>query len=426
MATFKIIGGKPLKGTVTISGRKNAALPILAASLLTSGKVTIKNLPHIGDVKIMLKLLQAFGAQVSETDNQTIIQTKEVLTSVLPDNLAKQLRGSILFLGPLVARTGSVNMPHPGGCIIGKRPVGLHFDVLETLGSKIKVNTDNTYTVTTKRGLVGKQFFLTEASVTASENAIMAAVIAHGTTELVNVATEGHVVQTAEFLQKLGYQISGLGSSILKIEGSAGKLSTKNIEIEIIPDEIEIGTFITAAVVTQGNITLQNCGDSEINLPIRAIFDRFGVRTIYNKEQQSIIIRGPHKLMPTQVVTGTWPSVPTDLQPPLALLATQVNGNTLIHDWMFEGRFAYVASLEKMGANILNCDPHRILITGPTKLTGTSLVSPDLRAGITQLIAALTAKGESMIEHAELIDRGYANIVERLQALGANIERIAD
>jgi len=426
MSTFKIIGGKPLKGTVRISGRKNAALPILAASLLTSGEVTINNLPQIGDVKVMLKLLQAFGSQVTQSENKTVVQTNEITNTALPKELAQQLRGSILFLGPVVARSGKINLPHPGGCVIGKRPVGLHFDVLEALGAKIKTEKDNSYTVFAKNGLTATQYFLTEASVTASENALMAAVLAKGTTEIINMATEGHVEQTAEFLTKLGYKIHGLGTSSVSIEGSGGKLSSKNVEITIIPDEIEIGTFITAAAVTAGNIEILNCGDAKINLPIRSVFNRFGVKTEYISRNNSIRVRGAHQLVATNVVTGTWPGVPTDLQPPLALLATQAKGNTLIHDWMFEGRFAYVSSLEKMGAKILNCDPHRILISGPTKLTGTSLVSPDLRAGITQLIAALAAKGESIIEHAELIDRGYANIVERLQALGADIERIAD
>ncbi|MDO8472019.1 MAG: UDP-N-acetylglucosamine 1-carboxyvinyltransferase [bacterium] len=424
MATFRIIGGKPLRGTVEISGRKNAALPILAASLLTTGKVTIEQVPEIGDVAVMLEILEALGSTVEHNGTTLSIQTKQLNTTVIPTELAQQLRGSLLFLGPVVARAGSITLPHPGGCIIGKRPVGLHFDVLESLGARIN-NRQANYTVSASRGLKGTQIFLPEASVTGTENAVMAAVLAKGKTELVNTANEDHVGQLIFFLRELGYQIKGVGKSVVQIEGSNGVISTKNIHLKLIPDEIEMGTFITCAIVTKGALTLTNVGENLISLPIRAIFNNFGVKPYYDERRQTIIIRPPYRLKPAQIKTGTWPGIPTDLQPPLALLGTQVNGNTLIHDWMFEGRFAYVASLEKMGATILTCDPHRIVITGPTPLHGTKLVSPDLRAGITQLIAALAATGESIIEHAELIDRGYAKIVERLEALGADIERLA-
>lgn len=424
MATLRIIGGKPLRGTVEISGRKNAALPILAASLLTTGKVTVEQVPEIGDVAVMLEILEALGATVEHNGTTLTIQTKQLQTTVIPTELAQKLRGSLLFLGPLVARAGSITLPHPGGCIIGKRPVGLHFDVLESLGARLKNRPDN-YTVLAPRGLRGTQIFLPEASVTGTENAVMAAVLAKGKTELVNTANEDHVGQLISFLRELGYQIKGVGRSVVHIEGSNGVVSTKNIHLKLIPDEIEIGTFIACAIVTKGALTLTNVGENLISLPIRAIFNNFGVEPHYDERRQTITIRPPYRLQPAQIKTGTWPGIPTDLQPPLALLGTQVNGNTLIHDWMFEGRFAYVASLEKMGATILTCDPHRIVITGPTVLHGTKLVSPDLRAGITQLIAALAATGESIIEHAELIDRGYAKIVERLGALGADIERLA-
>lgn len=424
MSIFKITGGRKLKGQVAISGRKNAALPILAASLLTTGTVTIENLPQIGDVEVMLEILQALGAKIERDGELVKIQSKDLTTTNIPVECAQKLRGSILFIGPLVARAGSITLPHPGGCIIGKRPVGLHLDVMEELGARIK-NGATGYSVLAPRGLKGTQIFLTEASVTGTENAVMAAVLAKGETELVNIANEDHVTQVIQVLKQLGYDINGTGKSVLRITGSNGRLSSKNITVKLIPDEIEIGTFITCAIVTKSNLTLTNVGSHLINLPIRAIFKSFGVNVLYNEKKETITVKPPFKLKPAHIKTGTWPGVPTDLQPPLALLGTQTAGNTVIHDWMFEGRFAYVASLEKMGAAILTCDPHRIVITGRTSLHGTKLVSPDLRAGVTQLIAALAAEGESIIEHAELIDRGYANIVERLQALGARIERIA-
>lgn len=425
MITYSIKGGKPLKGTIKIAGRKNAALPLIAASLLTTGKVTLNNLPDITDVKVMLQILESIGARIDQNDSRVVIDTKNVTSSTIPHDLGRKLRGSILFLGPLLARFGKLHMPHPGGCIIGKRPVGLHFDVIEAMGAKFKLEAES-YEVIAKTPLRSPELFLSEASVTATENAIMAAVLGQGQTKLINIATEDHVTQLIEFLIMLGYKIEGKGSSIITIDGSNGVLANKNVELKIIADEIELGTFITAAVVTNGKVTMEDVGSNVQTLPIRSIFARFGVNMRYDETKQTLSVRGPHNLKPTTIVTGTWPGVPTDLQPPLALLATQIDGNTLIHDWMYEGRFVYVSNLEKMGASIINCDPHRILVHGKTNLTGTNTVSPDLRAGATQLIAALAAKGKSTLEHAELIERGYENIVPRLKKLGADIERTHD
>lgn len=405
-----------------MSGRKNAALPVIAATLLTTGNVTIKNVPEISDVAVLLDILTQMGAAVTRKGKVVTISTKEVKLAEVPSDLARQLRGSVLLLGPLVARLGWCQMPHPGGCIIGKRPVGLHFDILKALGAAVTGNSTS-YKVTAKK-LTGATIFLPEASVTATENALMAAVVARGTTNLINVATEDHVTQLAEMLIDLGYVITGLGTSDLTIDGTAGKLSNRDLTITIIPDELELGTFITAAVVTGGDVTITNVGTNRQTIPIRSIFTQFGVKLDYNERKQTVRVRGKHALVPTYVKTGTWPGVPTDLQPPLALLATQIDGNTMIHDWMYEGRFSYVSNLIKMGADIITCDPHRILVHGPTPLFGTKTTSPDLRAGATQLIGALAAKGESIIDHAEIIERGYEEIVERLQGLGADIERL--
>lgn len=422
MSIYRVIGGKPLNGTIRIAGRKNAALPVIAATLLTKGTVTVKNLPDISDANVMLRILEDLGATVTTRNDTTIFDTSAVKQTTLPTEAARQLRGSVLFLGPLVARLHSCKMPHPGGCIIGKRPVGLHFDVMRQLGATVKSAADHYHVAA--HTLKGATIFLLDASVTATENALMAAVVAHGTTTLMNAATEDHVSQLATLLTDMGYTITGIGTGTLTIVGSKGKISTTDVSVTILPDELELGTLITAAVVTKGDVTMTHIGTKLQTLPIRAIFEWFGVNMTYTEKTQTLRVKGPHHLQPQYVKTGTWPGIPTDLQPPLALLATQIAGNTMIHDWMYEGRFSYVANLSKMGADIINCDPHRILVHGPTPLFGTKTTSPDLRAGATQLIGALAAKGESVIDHAEIIERGYEDIVTRLSSLGATVERL--
>lgn len=422
MTIYRVIGGTPLNGTIRIAGRKNAALPVIAASLLTRGTVTVTNLPDISDANLMLHILETLGATVTTHADTTIFDTTAVKQTTLPTDEARQLRGSVLFLGSLVARFGECKMPHPGGCIIGKRPVGLHFDILRQLGATVR-NSDDHYHVTA-RSLKGTTIFLLDASVTGTENALMSAALAHGTTTLMNAATEDHVGQLATLLVDMGYKIEGIGTSTLTVVGSSGKLSDVDVSVNLLPDELELGTLITAAVVTKGDVTMTHIGTNAQTLPIRAIFEWFGVNMIYNEPAQTLRVKGPHHLRPQYVKTGTWPGIPTDLQPPLALLATQIEGNTMIHDWMYEGRFSYVANLCKMGADIITCDPHRILVHGITPLFGTTTTSPDLRAGATQLIGALAAKGESVIDHAEIIERGYEHIVERLTSLKASVERL--
>lgn len=424
MPIYRVIGGTPLKGTIRIAGRKNAALPVIAATLLTRGSVTITNLPDISDANVMLRMLEDCGASVTTRGDQTIFDTSGVKRTTLPTEPARKLRGSVLFLGAMVGRFGTCRMPHPGGCIIGKRPVGLHFDIMRQLGATVRSQAN--HYITTARTKVGATIFLPEASVTATENALMAAVTARGTTTLLNAAIEDHVGQVAELLVLMGYKITGIGTSTITITGSNGKIMDTDVSVTIIPDELELGTFITAAVVTKGDVTLTHIGTDLQTLPIRAIFERFGVHMTYNEKAQTLRVHGPHHLKPANVVTGTWPGIPTDLQPPLALLATQIEGNTMIHDWMYEGRFSYVANLSKMGADIITCDPHRILVHGITPLLGTKTTSPDLRAGATQLIGALAASGESIIDHAEIVERGYERIVERLSAVGAAVERLED
>jgi len=425
MSTFRLQGGRPLTGTLAIAGRKNAALPLIAASVLNRGTTTLLNLPEIDDVAVMLDILEKLGAKIEKGAHQVIINTVDITPAgaVIPEDDGRRLRGSLLFLGPLLARFGHARLPHPGGCIIGKRPVGVHFDAVEAMGATITTEGD-WYEVAADQ-LTGTTFFLPEASVTGTENALMAAAGGTQPITLVNVAREDHVIQLGQYLVQLGCRLDGLGTSSITVRGFGRSLPAEDITVEIIPDEIELGTFIIAAAVTDGELELTNLGDERLTLPIRSLMKGLGVNIEDYPAQKRLIIKPPHHFKAGTIKTGIWPGTPTDLQSPLALLATQTEGNTLIHDWMFEGRFSYVGGLSKMGADILICDPHRILVRGKTPLKGTKLVSPDLRAGMAQLIAGLAASGESVIEHGEVIERGYERLVERLSSIGAQIEEIS-
>jgi UDP-N-acetylglucosamine 1-carboxyvinyltransferase len=425
MSTFRIQGGRPLTGTLAIAGRKNSALPLIAATVLNRGTTTLTNLPEIDDVAVMLDILEKLGATVKKGEHQVTINTANLTpaNAVIPEEDGRRLRGSLLFLGPLLARFGRARLPHPGGCIIGKRPVGVHFDAVEAMGATI--TTEGDWYEVTANELHATTFFMTEASVTGTENALMAAAGGTEPITLVNVAREDHVIQLGQFLEQLGCRLDGLGTSSITVHGLGRALPQKDLTIEIIPDEIELGTFMVAAAVTSGELELTNLGDEHLTLPIRSLMKSLGVNFEDYPVQSRLVIKPPHSFKPGTIKTGIWPGTPTDLQSPLALLATQTTGNTLIHDWMFEGRFSYVSGLSKMGADILICDPHRILVHGPTPLKGTKLVSPDLRAGMAQLIAGLVASGESIIEHGEVIERGYERLVERLSSLGAIIEEVS-
>lgn len=423
MSTFRLQGGRPLTGSLAVAGRKNAALPLIAATVLNRGTTTLTNVPDIDDVAVMLDILTQMGATVQRDDHTVTINTAAIAPAgaSIPEDDGRRLRGSLLYLGPLLARFGHARLPHPGGCIIGKRPVGVHFDAVEAMGATITTEGD-WYEVKAEQ-LHGTTFFLPEASVTGTENALMAAV---GSTEpitLVNVAREDHVLQLGRFLESLGCQLNGLGTASITITGLGRSLPQTDLTVEIIPDEIELGTFMIAAAVTDGELELTNLGDSALTLPIRELMRSLGVNFEDYPAEGRLQVKPPHQFKPGTIKTGIWPGTPTDLQSPLALLATQTEGNTLIHDWMFEGRFGYVGGLAKMGADILICDPHRILVRGKTPLHGTKLVSPDLRAGMAQLIAGLAATGETIIEHGEVIERGYERLVERLSSLGAQIAK---
>jgi UDP-N-acetylglucosamine 1-carboxyvinyltransferase len=420
MQQFRITGGKPLNGDVHISGRKNAALKLLAASLLTTGTTTLTHVSLIGDVLVMADILRSLGATVTQEDETFTISTANVTTSEIPYDLGRKLRASLVLVGPLLARFGEAHFPHPGGCVIGKRSIEPHLEGFKRLGATIEF--DGTYYHLKASQLTGQEMYLQEKSVTATENIMMAAVRASGTTHLINAAEEEHIGNLANLLREYGYAITGDGSSQVMITGLP-ELSSRDASIKIIPDEIEIGTFAVAALVTGGEITMHGVGKRFGLLPLLAKLTDFNAQYTYNQEAETLTIHPSPHLVAADVQTNPWPGFFPDLQSPFVVLATQAEGKSEIHDWMYEGRLGFVELLERMGAKTTIYDPHRVAIEGPTKLRGASNIAPDLRAGAALVLAALAAEGESVVEKVELIDRGYVSLDDRLRALGATIIR---
>lgn len=423
MPKFKIKGGKKLKGRVKIAGSKNAALPIICAALLTQEECTISNIPPIEDVKSLIKIIKKLGAKATWTKNTEVkIQAEEIKSSKTDENLTAKLRASILLMGPLLARTGAAKMIHPGGCIIGKRPIGTHFDAMEVLG--VSISQDEKYYHANVKNIKANPIYLNEKSVTATENVIMLAVQARGKTIIKNAAAERHVENLAEFLNKMGAKILGAGTNTIEIEG-VEKLS--GAEIDVIDDEIEIGTFIALALATKSRLELLAKSFESLE-PITHKAESLGA--ILDREKTSkgevLKVMSRPELKATKIKPGPWPDFPSDLGAPFAIVATQARGTSLLHEWMFERRLFYIDELTKMGAKIVMCDPHRALISGPTKLYGTNIRSLDIRAGIAVVIAALAASGQTEIGNIELIDRGYWDIERRLRSVGADIHRIED
>ena len=419
MQKFVINGGKPLSGKVDIRGAKNAATPILSACLLTKEECVIDNVPLVADVLKMIEILESMGVETEWVGERKLrVKAGEGVDPEKMDfSLVGQMRSSILLLGSLLARFKKFKIKHPGGCIIGARPVGIHFDALEALGAKITQDGDFYYLKADR--LIGREVILKEFSVTATENLIMAATLAEGTTIIKIAAIEPHVQDLGRFLNKMGAKIKGLGIHTIQIEG-VEKL--RGAEHKIIPDPIEAGTFIIVAAATKGNVEINNIKPRELDLVLEKLKE-MGVS--FEIGNDKIIIKPTSKLNAVRKIeTRTYPGVPTDLQAPFAVLATQAEGTTLIHDTMYEGRLAYINELNKMGANAVICDPHRALVTGPTPLYGQNITSFDLRSGATLIIAALLAKGQSVIEKVEQVDRGYEKIEERLRKLGADIRRV--
>lgn len=424
MFEYKIEGGIPIRGTIAASGNKNSALPCIAAALLTDETVFLRNIPDIEDTGVMLKILESLGAQVEHiADHAWKINAKDINKSDIPAELSKKIRASILFAGPLVARTGKAIMPPPGGDVIGRRRVDTHFLALQELGARISV--DGPFTFTANK-LVGADIFLDETSVTATENAVMAAVLAEGRTKITNAASEPHVQDLCNMLVSMGAKITGVGSNILTIDG-VKKLHT--VDFAIGPDFMEIGSYIGLAAATKGSISITGVKAEDMR-PLRVAFGKLGIRWTIEGDTLTVDVGQEMKVntdlggMIPKIDDSPWPGFPPDLTSIMTVVATQVEGTVLIFEKMFESRMFFVDKLISMGARITLCDPHRAVVSGPSTLHGDHLVSPDVRAGMAMVIAAMAARGESTISNIYQIERGYEHLVEKLQSLGAHIQRV--
>ena len=424
MYEYSIEGGYPISGTIKASGNKNAALPCIAAALLTKETVTLRNIPDIEDTGVMLEILKALGAKVEKGGNHIWkITAAEIKRTDIPSEYTKKIRASILFAGPLVARTGKAALFPPGGDVIGRRRLDTHFLALTELGARVAVTNKFEFTA---NKLVGKELFLDEASVTATENAVMAAVLAEGRTEITNAASEPHVQDLCNMLNLMGAKISGIGSNILVIDG-VKKLSGADFTIG--PDFMEIGSFIGLAAATKGSITITGVNAKDMR-PLKISFSKLGIRwdiegdTLTVSSDQELKVNTDLGGMIPKIDDSPWPGFPPDLTSIMTVVATQVGGTVLIFEKMFESRMFFVDKLISMGARITLCDPHRAVVSGPSTLHGDHLVSPDVRAGMAMVIAAMAAHGKSRISNVYQIERGYEHLVERLQSLGAHIERV--
>jgi UDP-N-acetylglucosamine 1-carboxyvinyltransferase len=424
MYKYVIRGGEPLRGHVRASGNKNAALPCIAATLLTDEPVTLGNIPDIEDVRVMISILEELGAVATqESTNSWTISTKGVTSREISQETAARIRASILFAGPLLARAKEVVLAPPGGDVIGRRRLDTHFLALEALGATVEV--DGAFHLKA-RELIGAEVFLDETSVTATENAVMAAVRARGLTVIENAASEPHVQDLCRLLNAMGARISGIGSNILRIDGVDAMYGAS---FEIGADFMEVGSFIGLAAATRGEVTIERADPRHLKMT-RLAFRKLGIEwetdgeSIHVPERQKLEVQPDLGGMIPKIDDAPWPGFPPDLTSIVTVVATQVAGTVLIHEKMFESRMFFVDKLIGMGARIVLCDPHRAVISGPARLSSAQLTSPDVRAGMAMVIAALCAHGESVIRNVYQIERGYEHLTRRLKGLGADIERV--
>src|SRR4051795_6080721 len=421
---FVIEGGTPLIGRIRAAGNKNGALPILAATLLADDLVTLTNVPRIRDVETMLELLSTLGAEADWSgDNEVTVRPQGLSSHEVDPELAKRIRASFLLAGPLLARLGRASVPPPGGDVIGRRRLDPHIHALERLGARIEI--ESRYEMQTK-GLRGADIFLDEASVMATENAVMAAVRAPGETTIGNAACEPHVQDLCRFLVSLGAEIEGIESNVLRIRGVE---ELKGGEWMIAPEHIEVGSFIGLAAVTNSDLTIEGVVPKDM-VSILTAFSRLGIEVELGDDwlrvppHQELVIQNDLGDQVPKIEDGPWPAFPADLTSVAVAVATQAWGTVLVFEKMFENRLFFVDKLVSMGARIIVCDPHRVVVSGPSRLYGQRLTSPDIRAGMAMLIAALCATGRSVIGNVAEIDRGYERIDDRLRAVGAQIERV--
>ena len=426
MATLSITGGKPLYGSVQTAGNKNAVLPMIAAALLTDEPLILENVPDIGDLRSMLTIAENLGVEVNfrPKEYHLEIHAKEIDEASLNRELSSRIRASILFAAPLVYRTGKAVMPPPGGDVIGRRRLDTHFVGLRKLGFNIEIQNDIEFTVNGQ--LTGEQIFLPEASVTATEQMLLAAVTANGKTTIMNAACEPHVQDLAILLQAMGAKIYGIGTNVLTINGGKKLYGARH---KVVPDHTEAGSFLALAAATGGEITVENVVPAHFRMTDH-VFRRLGIALEYGENSITIPAQQSREIIPDPrggipvIDDGLWPQFPSDLMSVTIVMATQLHGTVLLFEKLFESRMYFVDRLIAMGANAVICDPHRVVVHGPAQLQGIELSSPDIRAGIALLSAALCARGNSIIRNVKMIDRGYENIDRKLRNLGAEVQRI--
>ncbi|EKD90985.1 MAG: hypothetical protein ACD_30C00052G0003 [uncultured bacterium] len=417
MAKYIIEGGKKLKGTIKIGGNKNSVFPAFAACLLTEDEVVLRNIPEIEDVRVSIGILKKLGVKVQRSDDIVRIQAKNIETSTLPPELTYKLRGAVVFAGGVLGRIGRVEFTHPGGDVIGKRSIQTHLDGFEALGYEVKVD-DLKYFIQKKNNKENYiEFFMEESSVTATENLILVSVLGDQKIVLKNCAKEPHVVDLCKLLILMGANIEGVGGSRLTITGVQ---RLNGAQFNLGADYLEFASYAIAALLTKGKIKLEGISLEDLE-PIVYPLIRMGGKI--EASDTTVTVKAERIKNIEKLTVNVWPGFPTDLMSLFIVLATQAQGASLLHDWMYESRMFFVDKLISMGAQIDIADPHRVIVIGPTKLYGRDLETPDIRAGMALVLAALAAKGSSTINKAELIERGYEDVVEKLSSLGAKIKR---
>jgi UDP-N-acetylglucosamine 1-carboxyvinyltransferase len=427
MEKFIIRGGVPLAGTIVPAGNKNGALPILAACLLTEEEVVLRNVPRISDVETMMELIEMLGARVEwRGPNEVAVDASGVFSCEVDRELSERIRAAFLLAGPLLARFGRASMPPPGGDVIGRRRLDPHLDAFKEFGATVEQARD--ILIEAPFGLRPCDFLMDEPSVMATENALMTAALTPGSTVIRNAASEPHVQDLARMLERMGAKIDGVGSNVMTVHGVT---SLGGCEHTIAPDHIEIGSFMALAGATGGELVVKDTLPQDLRM-IRIVFERLGLHSelrgndVVVPGAQKLVIRDDAGGIQPKVDSGPWPAFPADLTSVALALATQSEGSVLIHEKMFENRLFFADKLERMGAQITICDPHRAVVVGPRRLRGERVESPDIRAGMAMLMAALCADGETEIGNIGQIDRGYERIDERLRELGAQIKRVDD
>ncbi len=419
MIKYIIEGGKKLSGEIRISGNKNSVFPCVAAALLTNEEVILENVSDLRDTKVLTEILKKIGVSVNRKNDTLVIKASKIIGANLSRDLMIRLRGSIVLVGAILGRCKRVHFYHPGGDIIGQRSIQTHLSGFKELGASLKRN-DLKYTLQFSDSIDkrNRNIFLNEASVTAAENLILTSVLVEGKVILKNCPKEPHIVDLCKMLVSMGAKISGIGGDILEIEGVT-KLNGTKFKLGV--DYIEIGTYAIAAAITGGKVTLRGLDNTDLD-PILKPLQRFGIKFEFG-EEGLIVSREKLKAMP-KLTTNIWPGFPTDLMSAAIVLASQSKGVTLCHDWMYESRMFFIDKLISMGAQVILADPHRVFVYGPSKLKGRELATPDIRAGMALVLASLIARGRSYINQAELIERGYEDVVGKLKNLGAQIKSV--